>query len=136
MVKSSLSTSLHIMALLALYTEGWRTSTKIAASININPVLVRQELRKLKSAGLIESKEGKHGGVRLAKSAQNILLSDIFKVVKEEKHVLDFRSDSPSKSCRVGTKINTVLDNLYNDIDVAVIEKLQDITLESFKNNF
>ena len=136
MVKSKFSASLHIMTLLALYTEGWRTSTKIAGSININPVLVRQELRKLKEAGLVESKEGKYGGVRLAKSAKNILLSDIFEVVKENNHLLDYRSDSPSKSCRIGSQINSVLDSLYSEIDIAVIEKLQDTTLESFKNKF
>ena len=63
MVKSSLSTSLHIMTLLAMFPEEWISSKTMAESIHINPVLVRQELRKLKEAELIQSKEGKNGGV-------------------------------------------------------------------------
>ncbi len=136
MVKSSLSTSLHIMTLLAMFPEQWISSKIIAESININPVLVRQELKKLKDSELIQSKEGKNGGVKLLKSAEEIVLADIFTAIKKEDHVFEIRSETPDKKCKVGRKINTKLNSLYQEIDNAIHLKLKETTLEAFKNSF
>ena len=136
MIKSSLSTSLHIMTVLAMFSEEWISSRILAESININPVLVREELRVLKNAGLIQSKEGKNGGVKLIKSADQILLSDIFKAIKKEDHIFTLRTNSPDKTCKVGKKINTNLKSLYQEIDEAICTKLNEVSLESFKNRF
>ncbi|SNR14661.1 RrF2 family transcriptional regulator [Tenacibaculum jejuense] len=136
MVKSSLSTSLHIMTLLAMFPEKWISSKIMAESIHINSVLVRQELRKLKEAELIQSKEGKNGGVKLIKNASEILLADVFKAIKKDDHVFEIRSETPDKTCKVGKKINTKLNSLYQEIDNAILLKLEETTLETFKNSF
>lgn len=60
------ATATHIIALLMLERDTWLSSDYIAGSININPVVVRKEIRKLKEAQLVISKEGKNGGVRIA----------------------------------------------------------------------
>ncbi|WP_394746894.1 RrF2 family transcriptional regulator [Spongiimicrobium salis] len=136
MIKSSLSTHLHIMTLLSIYDKDWNSSSDIAGSININPVLVRKELKLLKQANLIESKEGKHGGVRLAKSAKDIYLSDIFKAIKDADHIFEFRTESPNPSCLVGQQINTRLSELFESIDQAVITQLEGMSLKEFANRF
>ena len=119
-----------------MFPEEWISSKTMAESIHINPVLVRQELRKLKEAELIQSKEGKNGGVKLIKNASKILLADVFKAIKKDHHVFEIRSETPDKTCKVGKKINTKLNSLYQEIDNAILLKLEETTLEAFKNSF
>ena len=135
MIKSKFSITTHILTLLA--AEGdWTTSNYIAGSINVNPVLVRKELALLKQYHFIESREGKNGGVRLAKSPADILLSDIFNLVKGEDHLFGFSKNTPNPACPIGREINKHLDQLYSDIDKTVELKLANTTLEEFSKQF
>jgi len=124
------------MTLLALYPEDWHSSANIAGSINTNPVLVRKEIAILKSGQLIESKEGKNGGVRLLKKSKEIYLSDIFRLVKGESNVLSFSSNVPDPNCRVGKQINKNLASIMQTIDNSILDELKNKTLEDFKNQF
>ncbi len=136
MVKSKFSIALHIATLLAYFDEGWQSSIEIARSLNINPVLVRKELSSLKSFGIIESKEGKNGGVRLLKTASEITLGDIFRAVKGDDNVLALSSNLPDMTCKIGGKINEKLLTMFDDIDNSIVEKLDRQTLKSFKDQF
>ncbi|WP_299681845.1 Rrf2 family transcriptional regulator [uncultured Dokdonia sp.] len=136
MVKSKFSISLHIMTLLAYYPGEWHSSARIAESLNINPVLVRKELKALKNGNLIESKEGKNGGVKLGKSAENILLADIFEAIKGSSHVLNLSNNVPDVHCKIGGQINEKLLSMFDDIDKAIVDILKLQTLEAFKNQF
>ncbi len=124
------------MTLLALYRDQWMNSVLIASSLNINPVLVRRELTLLKKGNLIESKEGKNGGVRLIKDPNTILLSDIFNLAKGEETVLSLSKNTPNPSCRVGKQINENLMLIMKTIDDSIINTLKLKTLEEFKNKF
>ncbi|MCL7764153.1 Rrf2 family transcriptional regulator [Polaribacter sp. Z014] len=136
MIKTRFSIALHIMTLLAMYKEDWLTSTLIAESLNINPVLVRKELATLKEGGLIQSKEGKHGGINILKDANKIYLSEIFNLIKGDDNVLSLLKNTPNPNCKVGKQINTRLESLLNTIDTAISEELKKQTLEEFKNQF
>ena len=128
---------MHIMTLLSYYEgDNLYTSAEISQSININPSLVRVELATLKNAGLLESKEGKNGGVRLGKSARNITLGDIFMAVKGESHVLSFSKNMPDVSCKIGQQINDKLDTIFDKVDYSIVKELHNQTLEEFKNQF
>ena len=124
------------MTLLAMYKEDWLTSTLIAESLNINPVLVRKELATLKEGGLIQSKEGKHGGINILKDANKIYLSEIFNLIKGDDNVLSLLKNTPNPNCKVGKQINTRLESLLNTIDTAISKELKKQTLEEFKNQF
>jgi Rrf2 family protein len=136
MIKSRFAIVTHILTLLASVEGEYLSSNIIAGSININPVLVRKELAELKKQHLIESKEGKHGGVKLIKSAKNISLSEIFKLVKGENHTLGLAKNEPNPNCPIGKKINQNLTDLYKTIDDNIEETLKNTTLETFKNQF
>lgn len=136
MVKSKFSIVLHIMTLLAFDKDSWHSSSFIASSLNVNPVLVRNELAALKQYRLIESKEGKNGGVRLLKPANTILLSDLFKIIKGDHHVLTLSKNTPNPKCPIGKQINGNLENLFENIDNQIINSLSNDTLEDFKNQF
>ena len=98
--------------------------------------LVRKEIAGLKEKGLIESKEGKNGGVRLGKNANEISMADIFLAAKGESNVLSFSKNIPDATCIIGQQINTRLEIILDNIDHSIIKELQKQTLEEFKNQF
>lgn len=134
---SSFSLCIHILTLLSHMKEDYVTSEFIAGSINIHPVMVRKEAAKLKKAGLVESKEGKSGGIRLARPADQITFREIFVAVKEEDtHTLTMYRNDPNPQCPIGAQIEERLMHLYEEIDRQVLDKLKNITLDNFHRQF
>lgn len=128
------ATSLHILLLLDHMKGELVSSESIASSININPVLVRKELSNLRNYGLIDCKEGKGGGSRLARSASKIFLSDIFQAVRQEP--LLGRFNNPNADCAIGKQMNTHIANLYAEAEEVLSGKLAQITLADFAKQF
>jgi Rrf2 family protein len=129
------ATSLHILTLLAFKADEWLSSEYIAGSININPVLVRKEISNLREAGLVESREGKNGGTTLALPPSKILLSDVYKAVRQEM-LLGRTKNSPNPDCVIGRQINHRLDELYTDVEQTLVQKLGKKTLADFYKQF
>lgn len=127
--------ALHILTLLSKTGEELMSSDRIAGSININPALARKEISNLRNLGLISSKEGKSGGYILAKTAKQITLADVYRAVKSQP-VLGTAKNTPNPDCSVGKQINQKLDELYDDLDKTLSEKLGSITIEDFANQF
>ena len=127
---------MHIMTFLARYSDEWITSAHLARSVSINPALIRKELTDLKAHSLIESKEGRHGGVKLARPADQILLAEIFNIIKGRDHILEFSKNEGNSDCPVGSQIKMKLDELYEDMDTVIAINLEKITLEAFKERF
>ena len=69
---------------LCMLAEGDETQTSqdIAESLKTNPVVVRRTMAALQSAGIIASSKGPNGGSRLARSAKQISLADIFRAAE------------------------------------------------------
>jgi Rrf2 family protein len=129
------ATSLHILTLLDRFSQELLTSEFIAGSVNINPVLIRKEIGNLKKHGLVASKEGKAGGFYLAMPANKILLSDIYKAVRQIS-ILGTTKNSPNPDCKVGRQINKHLDALYLDAEEALVKKLGKTSLSDFSKKF
>ncbi|MEK6479843.1 Rrf2 family transcriptional regulator [Catalinimonas sp. 4WD22] len=129
------ATALHILTLLADSKGEWLSSEWIAASININAVIVRKELSVLNEAGLVQSRKGKIGGSTLAKSSTEITLDAVYLAVKNSE-VLGKKNLKPNPKCPIGKNINQKLDGLFTRIDQSVIEELKGKTLESFLAEF
>lgn len=129
------ATSLHILTLLAVDGSEWLSSDWIAASINVNPVIVRKELGVLVQAGLVKSRKGKTGGYALLKNSVEITLAEIYLTVKNM-DVLGKKNLGPNPKCPIGKDINQKLDGLYSAIDQSVIKELQDKTLKNFVETF
>jgi Rrf2 family protein len=73
--------SVHALCLLA-ESDKTHTSQDIAETLKINPVVVRRALAALQSAGIIASSKGPNGGSRLARSAKQISLADIYRATE------------------------------------------------------
>ncbi|MFP3833494.1 Rrf2 family transcriptional regulator [Chryseobacterium sp. SIMBA_028] len=129
------ATAVHIMTLLAKSPQEWLTSEWIAGSINVNAVIVRKEISVLREAGMIISRQGKVGGTQLAKSAEVITISEIYRAVKNTE-VLGKKNQNPNPACSVGKEINTHLNTLFEETDQLVIKFLGDKSLQEFADQF
>lgn len=135
MSNTRFATAIHIMTLLAKVPQEWLTSDWIAGSINVNPVIVRKELRELREAGLITSRLGKEGGTTLAKKAEEIKISEIYAAVKNNE-VLGKKNQKPNPACPVGKEINNHLSMLFEQTDQLVKGFLGNKSLQEFTNQF
>jgi Rrf2 family protein len=129
------ATAIHIMTLLAKSPQEWLTSEWIAGSISVNPVIVRKEISVLREAGLIASRQGKEGGSQLARNAEQISISEIYKAVKNTE-VLGKKNQNPNPACSVGKEINIHLDHLFEETSQLVVNFLGDKSLKEFADQF
>lgn len=129
------ATAIHILTILSENPDEWMTSDWIAGSINVNPVVVRKEISVLKNARLLESRQGKEGGVRLNKNSNEIQISEIYEAVKNTE-VLGKKNKNPNPQCPVGKQINENLDVLFQETDQIVFRFLENKTLKDFAENF
>lgn len=123
--------AVHVLTVLAYFErEGVKlaSSSQIATSVNTNAVVIRTLLRALKKAGLVKSKEGQGGGVRLAKPASRISLEEIYRAV-ETGGILTPNDKMPFGACPVSRNIGKVFGSLANEVDGAVGKVLRAKTL-------
>ncbi|MCI9262467.1 Rrf2 family transcriptional regulator [uncultured Adlercreutzia sp.] len=104
------------------------TSDFIAGSVNVNPVVIRQVLQKLKAAGLVEVRQGQRGA-HLGRPLEDITLLDVFQAVEAvDGSLFDFH-DSPNPDCPVGRRIKPVLGQKLDAAQKAMEEELAATTL-------
>ncbi|MNG07933.1 putative HTH-type transcriptional regulator YwnA [compost metagenome] len=96
---------------------------------------MRKEIANLKAHHIVESKEGKNGGTKLAIDPSNISLKEIFEMTFETIN-LGYAKNQPNPDCPVGKKINQNLAALYADMNQKVSLQLEGISLEDFSNQF
>ncbi|OIQ16224.1 MAG: transcriptional regulator [Flavobacterium sp. MedPE-SWcel] len=135
MISGKFAITLHILTLLTKFPEEYLSSEFLASSMNINPVLVRKEIANLKKHNIVESREGKYGGSRLCKATDAITLDDIFKITFESV-TLGYCKNDPNPDCPVGKNINKNLDKLYSNINSNISQKLCEISLLEFTEEF
>jgi Rrf2 family transcriptional regulator, repressor of oqxAB len=126
------SMALHALALLAQNKDGY-SSSYIAGSVNTHAVFLRRVLKRLVEVGLIETREGRDGGYRLAKPADEILLSDVY-VAMEMNRALAPSPADPNPMCPVGSGMPVVFDAIANEAEQAIIRTLQQYTVADVAN--
>ena len=125
---SRLPIAVHILlAIVEFEGKEKTTSTFLAGSVNVNPVIIRNTLGQLKAAGLVTVKAGE-GGASLAKEPKDITLMDVFDAVEKEEALFHFH-ENPNPECPVGKNVHTVLDNKLFAIQEAMRKKMDSITL-------
>ncbi len=125
---SRLTIATHILLCIETFKDDYKvTSNFLAGSINTNPVIVRNILGLLSSAGIVEIKAGV-GGASLAKSPNEITLLDIFKAVEKEESLFHFH-ENPNPQCPVGRTVHSVMDGKLDNIQSAMENEMAKITL-------
>ena len=126
---SRLPIAVHILlAIVEFEGKEKTTSTFLAGSVNVNPVIIRNTLGQLKAAGLVTVKAGE-GGTSLAKEPKDITLLDVFDAVEKEEALFHFH-ENPNPECPVGKNVHAVLDNKLFAIREVMREKMKSITLQ------
>lgn len=131
---SRLPVAVHILLAITFF-EGREKTTSVflAGSVNVNPVIIRNVLGQLKSAGLITVKAGE-GGSSLAKKPEDITLLDVFRAVEKEEELFHFH-ENPNPECPVGKNVHTVLDNRLLAIQDAMKEQMESVTLRDLMDD-
>ncbi|WP_042196122.1 RrF2 family transcriptional regulator [Paenibacillus camerounensis] len=119
--------AVHALSLLSTSQEGF-SSAYIASSINTHSVFLRRVLAKLVHNGLLETKEGGGGGYRLTRSPDQITLAEIYTLL-EGGSVISASPAEPNKECIVGSGIQPVFQDVINQVDKVVMEKLSQFTI-------
>ncbi|MCS4488448.1 Rrf2 family transcriptional regulator [Streptococcus sciuri] len=127
---SRFAIAIHMFACIDTFGADHKVTSKfLAGSINVNPVIIRQILGKLKAAGLLNSKQGS-SGIRIAKDPEEISLLDIFQALEMIDHNQLFGfHENPSTDCVVGRNIHYILDDRLESIQQVLEEKLSSIRL-------
>jgi len=130
---SRLPVAVHILLCIAEFDGQFKTtSTFLAGSVNVNPVIVRNTLGKLKSAGLVTVDAGV-GGAHLAKDPASVTLLDVFLAVEDDEGLFHFH-DNPNPECPVGRNLHAVLDERLADVTQGMRAQLEAISLQSLIN--
>lgn len=130
-ISSRFTIAVHALICMEEFKEHYKvTSEFLASSINVNPVVIRRLLQQLKKAGIVEVKRGS-GGAEVAKPLADITLLDVYRAVDcvGEGQLFHFH-ENPNPACPVGRNIHAVLDKRLDEIQAAMEQKMQSITLQ------
>ncbi|WP_010277498.1 Rrf2 family transcriptional regulator [Paenibacillus senegalensis] len=119
--------SVHSLALLSQSKDGF-PSSYIAGSVNTNAVFLRRVLKKLVEVGLIETKEGREGGYRLTRPAEQITLAEIYESLGLDK-ALALSPAEPNAACPVGAGITSVMEQVSEEAHEAMMASLRNYTI-------
>jgi len=108
MASGRFAMALHALALLARSDEG-HPSDYIAGSVNTHAAFLRRVLRQLAAAGLIQAREGRGGGYRLARPAKAITLAEAYRAVEPEGPLAPSPCE-PNPRCPVGAGMRDAFD--------------------------
>ena len=125
---SRFTIAVHMLLIIEIFkNENKITSSFLAGSVNTNPVIIRNILGMLSSAGIVEVKAGV-GGASLARSADEITLLDIFRAVEKDEELFRFH-ENPNAECPIGRNVHSVLDGKLEDIRITMERELSEVTL-------
>lgn len=129
-ISSRFTIAVHIFACIDTFKDDYKiTSDFLAASVNVNPVIIRKILSQLKTAGLVEVKRGS-GGATITKELEQINFYDIYSAVEciENGKLFHFH-ENPNSQCPVGRNIHNILDGKLVQVQNALENELKKITL-------
>ena len=129
-ISSKFTIAIHLLAVIHyLGEEGKVTSSVLAGSIGVNPVIVRNVMGNLKEAGLINISQGK-SGITLSKKPDEITFYDVYKAVDcvKEEGLFHFH-ENPNPECPIGRNIHTAMDAKLDRIQASMEAEMRGITL-------
>ncbi|MBQ7560103.1 MAG: Rrf2 family transcriptional regulator [Synergistaceae bacterium] len=128
-ISSRFTIAIHILTCINYFYEKFLiTSDFLSSSIQVNPVIIRRIILQLKSAGMIDISRGR-GGMKLAKSLEEITLYDVYKAVDCVNGNLFHFHENPNPKCPVGKNIHSALDGSLLEIQKTFEDKLKSITV-------
>lgn len=113
---------------MAGHEDRMRTSAEIAEHVGTNAVVVRRVLGKLRTAGILTSEKGHAGGWRLARSAAEITLADVYTAL-DERLVAGDRDAISASECSVETDLHHRLVHVLEEVEQSLIARLGETSI-------
>ena len=112
------------------------TSNLLAQSTGCNPVVIRNVISGLKKAGLITVARGT-GGAELSAEPSEITLYQIYSALEPDglSELIGIHA-CQGRSCPVAQNIEHVLQKPYHQIEDAMRQTMESITLQSMIDDF
>ena len=129
-ISSKFTIGVHLLAVIDYLGENEKvTSSVLAGSIGVNPVIVRNVMGNLKEAGLISISQGK-SGISLTKTPGQITFYDVYKAVDSvnEDGLFHFH-ENPNPECPIGRNIHKAMDSKLERVLMCMEEEMRKITL-------
>ena len=120
--------AVHVMAVLALEKADCCSSSRLAQTVNTNPVVIRRLLIELQDAGLISTFRGPHGGALLKRKPEKLTLREIHRAV-DHGSIFGTHPNEPSQECPVGKSIGKVMERIQDRANRALERELEKMTL-------
>ena len=106
------------------------TSEVLAKNVCTNPARLRKVLAKLKTAGLVDTREGSEGGSSFDKDPQSVTLEQICLAVGEPVAECRFRTGSVDMDCLVASGMGDVMDGIFAELNRLCLKRLGEITVK------
>ena len=129
-ISSRFTIAIHVLTAIDMFQNDYKiTSSFLAASVNVNPVIIRKVMQQLKAAGLIAVRRGS-GGMTITRPLPDITFLDIFRAVDciEAGRLFHFH-ENPNALCPVGRNIHAGLDDKLSSIQTAMEEAMKNLTI-------
>ena len=129
-ISSKFTIGVHLLAVIDYLGENEKvTSSVLAGSIGVNPVIVRNVMGNLKETGLISISQGK-SGISLTKTPDQITFYDVYKAVDSvnEDGLFHFH-ENPNPECPIGRNIHKAMDSKLERVQMCMEEEMRKITL-------
>lgn len=135
-ISSRFTLAIHMFACISAFGSEYKvTSEFLAASTNVNPVIIRKISGQLRAAGLIAVARGT-GGAVIARPLHEITFLDVYRAVECVEHGELFHfHENPSTDCPVGRNIHHILDDKLRQVQSAMERELASLTLEDLKRD-
>ena len=129
-ITSRFTIAVHIITAIDYFKDSEKvTSNFLAGSVGANPVIVRNVMRNLKEAGVIDISQGK-SGITLAKKLDEITFYDVYMAVDcvNDEGLFHFH-ENPNTDCPVGRNIHKSVDGKLMKVQQAMEDEMKRITL-------
>ena len=137
-ISSRFTIALHILTAIETFKDEYHvTSEFLASSVQVNPVIIRNILLQLKTAGIVQIPRGRaSGSITLLKKPEEISLLDVYKAIEPLEHDTLFAfHKNPNPKCPVGKNVHNILDERLLSVQKAMEDKLAAMKLSDVLND-
>lgn len=127
MAQGRFAMAVHALTILAESPDG-ACSAFLAASVNTHAAFLRRVLSRLAQAGLIEAREGRDGGYRLAMAPERITLGAVYRATVDEPAILP-NPAGPNPFCPTSRAMGPVFAEIAAGGEAAMLAWLDSRSL-------
>jgi Rrf2 family nitric oxide-sensitive transcriptional repressor len=108
--------ALHALIIMARNKNSEYSASELAEIENVSASYLAKVMQKLSKHKIVSSSEGKTGGYKLNKKAEDISIAEIVKILEAEENVFDCVDKVHGCTIRDRCKIHAVFEEAYQEM--------------------